>query len=318
MPPASACAARRADSSAIQSILQDKRSSVMLRLLGAKGGIAALRPAGTPSERWWWYLDQYVAQRTRRDVRNLALTVLAVVVVIAVAAILYNTFVHPDPIVLARMDATNRAQNALQDNRLPGALKAIDDGLVKAPDDSDLLMWRGAILMLLQRTGEAQAAWSTARPAFASDADFLTQRGFIRLQAGDPAGASADSQDAIRLAPERPQPYLTLASAQEFDGDYPGRPGVSAHGSGPGCPAQGDADRGPGQGATCHPDAKPTNAPFDAASPAHEIAAAAAGAVAGRGTAKTETSEPPLRIHLGRSAPPYRAADAEHRQALPL
>jgi tetratricopeptide (TPR) repeat protein len=207
---------------AIQSTLQDRSANVMLRLLGARGGIAALRPANTPSERWWWYLDQYVAQRTRRDVRNLVVSVVTVIAVIAIAAILYNTFVHPDPIVLARMDASNRAQSALLAGKPDDALAAIDNGLVKAPNEPELLLWRGAILALLQRSGEAQAAWSAARPAFAGDADFLTQRGYVRLLAGDTAGASADTQEAIRLAPDRPQAYLTLASAQETAGDVQG------------------------------------------------------------------------------------------------
>ena len=198
-----------------------RKAGVLLRLLRPSGGIAAARSARhIPETHWWWYLDSYVAEQRRRQVRATLIGFAVLAAIVGVAALLYNTFFKPDPDVIARMEYMQKAQNAVQQNDLEGALQALDQAVAEFPDDGELLLWRGAILHRLQRQDEAQATFETARSAYDSEVAYLINRSSVRLQAGDIEGAYADGQAAVAEAPDNAQAFLVLGSAQELSGRY--------------------------------------------------------------------------------------------------
>jgi tetratricopeptide (TPR) repeat protein len=197
-----------------------RKAGTLLRLLRPKGGMAglrSLRPA-PPQESWWWYLDDYVTRQRQRQIRGTITGVVTIIVVLVIATVIYNRFLSPSPELIARMDAVNAAQNAVEQNDLNGALVVLDKAVIQFPDNGDILLWHGAILTRLNRQPEAQASFDAARATYASEIDYLVNKAQIRLQAGDMDGGYADAQQAIKVAPDSAQAYLTLGGAQEVLG----------------------------------------------------------------------------------------------------
>lgn len=203
----------------IQLILQ-RKAGLVLRLLGQRGGIAALRSARAPArQRWWWYLDEYVAEQRKLALRNLARTGIILVVVFAIAALIYQTWFRPDPAVIARMGYTGAAQRAIEEGNLNLALQGIDNGVAEFPDDGEILLWRATILSLLKRPQDAEAAFQAARVAYPDEITYLVTRATVRTQANDIAGAYADALAATKLSPDSAQAFLVLGGAQELSGE---------------------------------------------------------------------------------------------------
>ena len=197
-----------------------RKAGKMLGLLQAKGGLAALRaPLNPAHEHWWWYLDEYVAEQRRKDRRHLLKVAVVIAILLAIAAVLGQTVLRPDPLVVAHMGVLQKIQQRIQDNDPDGALQATDKGLAEFPNDGEILLWRGAVLALMKRDKEAQEAFAAARPQFLTDSEFLTQRASIRQQAGDFDGAYADADAAVNAAPDSAQAYLMLGGAQEMRGN---------------------------------------------------------------------------------------------------
>jgi predicted Zn-dependent protease len=140
-------------------------------------------------------------------------------VILTVAALAYQTFFRPDPKVIAHMGYVQEAQTAAEQNDFGKALQALERGLVEFPGDGEIHIWQGAMLTRLNRQQEAEAAFAAARPAYADETTYLVTRSNIRLQAGDPDGAYADAQAAVRADPDSAQAYLMLGGAQEVRGE---------------------------------------------------------------------------------------------------
>lgn len=203
---------------AMQSAMQ-RKADIVLSKLRPIGGYAALRAKRRPTaDAWWWRLDDYVAERRRLALRSLAITLGVIAAIVAIVAILFSTVLKGDPKVVARMQATQNAQAALDRGDATGALQALDEALTTQPDSSELLMWRGVVLSILKRTTEAEADFAAVKATYADEASFLVDRATIRLQAGDTDAAAADALAATKLAPDNAQAVLTLGTTQELRG----------------------------------------------------------------------------------------------------
>ena len=212
----------RADDSRIDTVqlILQRKASLVLRLLGQRGGIAALRATRSPARRrWWWYLDEYVAEQRKLALRNLARTGIILLVVFAIAALVYQTWFRPDPAVVARMGYTGAAQRAIEEGNLNLALQGIDKGVAEFPDDGEILLWRGTILSLLKRPQDAEAAFQAARAAYPDEIAYLVTRATVRTQANDISGAYVDALAATKLSPDSAQAFLVLGGAQELSGE---------------------------------------------------------------------------------------------------
>jgi len=200
--------------------LPDVPEAVLARYPRIAAGIAALRSARAPArQRWWWYLDEYVAEQRKLALRNLARTGIILVVVFAIAALIYQTWFRPDPAVIARMGYTGAAQRASEEGNLNLALQGIDNGVAEFPDDGEILLWRATILSLLKRPQDAEAAFQAARVAYPDEITYLVTRATVRTQANDIAGAYADALAATKLSPDSAQAFLVLGGAQELSGE---------------------------------------------------------------------------------------------------
>ena len=202
----------------IQLILR-RKAGLVLRLLGQKGGIAALRTARAPShDRWWWYLDEYVAAQRKQTLRSLARTGIVLLILFAVAAAVYQTWFKPDPAVIARMNYTTDAQRAIEAGNLDQALQGIEKGVAQFPNDGEIQIWHGILLTLMKRTQEANAAFQTARQLYPDETAYLIARATVRTQANDIDAANADALAATKLSPNNAQAFLVLGGTQELKG----------------------------------------------------------------------------------------------------
>jgi cytochrome c-type biogenesis protein CcmH/NrfG len=197
-----------------------RKAGRVLRLLRSEGGIAAARAKhATDQSQWWWHLDEYVAQQRRKSLRSLATTGVILLVILAIATLLYKTVLAPDPLVIARMNHISDTQRAVESNDLPAALEAIEKGLAEFPADGELLLWRGAVLTRLNRPADAEETFAAARAVYGDEATFLIALSTIRLQVNDIAGAYADAKQATVIAPQNAQAFLALGGAQELRGE---------------------------------------------------------------------------------------------------
>mgnify|MGYP005834853089 CR=1 FL=1 len=208
----------------IESALR-KHMGRVSRTLAAAGvsleGIAAER-AQVP-DAWWWKLPELVRQKRAQTLRTWLIWVGVAVVVVVIAAILYNTVFAPDPIVLARTNALQQAQQlVIEENDLQGALDAVNAGLAEVerlaaergetPETVELLTTRGVIL---EAMGDAEAG---ARDFAAAEAEdrwaMLTTRAQLYLYyIRKPDAALADAEALVEMEPDHPAGYMFLGDA---------------------------------------------------------------------------------------------------------
>jgi tetratricopeptide (TPR) repeat protein len=211
----------RAENSRLDTIqlILHRKAGLLLRLLGQKGGIAALRKARAPArERWWWYLDEYVSAQRKQTLRNLARTGVILIILFAVAAAVYQTWFQPDPAVIARLNYTSDAQRAIEAGNLNVALQEMEKATAQFPNDGEIQIWHGAVLSLMKRTQEADAAFQTARQLYPDETTYLIARATVRTQANDIDAANADALAATKLSPDNAQAFLVLGGTQELKG----------------------------------------------------------------------------------------------------
>ena len=185
------------------------------RIVSASGGtlaFIALRQrlaVGDASNERWWRLDDVLAEQRTAQIRKLAIAG-AVVIVLGIAAYLARGVLFPpDPVG----DALVAAQRALGQNDTATALSAIDAGLTIVPTNTQLLVWRGAVLEL---RGDPTAVdmFAQAR-ARAGDKTFLLERAQADLVLGNNDRPIADLTALIVIDPNAPEAYFLRATAFE-------------------------------------------------------------------------------------------------------
>lgn len=203
------------------SNLAERATRNARRIVRAVGGMSAyvgLRAQLAPdSPDPWWRLDEVLARARRRALTGLGAFVAAIVIV-AVAGYVFRDFLFPpNPVG----DAVNAASKAVVDtNDYAAALTAIDTGLVITPANAELLLWRGALLEIMQQPG-AERTYDTVRAAM-EPLDFLNNRGSVFLRLNDGERALADLDRAISMVPDDPIAYFLRATAFEAKSDYQG------------------------------------------------------------------------------------------------
>jgi predicted Zn-dependent protease len=126
--------------------------------------------------------------------------------------------------VIAAMDASNAAIELAQaGGDKEEALARVEEGLVQAPGDSDLLVLKGCLLTLIGgREAEAEAAFEEAEEALGTREYLLLASAQNYVVLGEPAASQADAEAAIALNPRSAQGYLILGQALEDQNDTSG------------------------------------------------------------------------------------------------
>ncbi len=214
----------RAEASRVEDVerLLQAKDSILVREMGAVGGLAAAREATKPSpEQWWWYLDERVAERQRQQMRRWLTIGGVVAAVLLVFSLLYTYVFPPDPKRTAVMDLTSQAENAIMEGDVATALALYRQALEVSPDDAELQTWVGVLAEMQGNEALAREAYAAAEPIAGDRATFLRLRGMVYLRLGNLDRAEADAIQSIEDDPDSVEAHFVLASVYEGRGDTP-------------------------------------------------------------------------------------------------
>jgi len=202
--------------------LQRQLRSRQVRLLAEAGaGFQKEREAVQPDRtRWWWFLDEAVAQQRAHRLRRTLIGILAAAVLLAIAWLAYDRFLAPSPEMRAAFERSAIGESLVQQGDLRAALAQFKAAAALDPDNPEYWIWQGVIHAELDESDEAQTAFETARSLYETDLEFLLGRAMAYLRAGDVSAASTDAQQAIRENPDSGYAYYMRASVAMEAGDY--------------------------------------------------------------------------------------------------
>lgn len=197
----------------LQSRLQ-KKAALLLRLLGGPAALSALRPTpAPPAEKWWWHLDQLAAAQQQRLLHQVGLIVGVIVLFVGGLVVLFQTVLAPSPEVLARLEAENRAYEAIDSKQYQAALASVEQGLAKVPGDPELLLLQGVLQEVLGE--DAAATFDQARAGLNDSVDFYLSRSQLQLRVGQLAKAEADARAALELDQNSAKTWFLLGQTLE-------------------------------------------------------------------------------------------------------
>jgi hypothetical protein len=198
-----------------------QKAKVFLREIGGANKLREARRTRQPDlENWWWYVDRLVVDMRRVRARRLLRSMVGVVAILSLLFVLYQIFLAPDPATRDRLNHQHAAENLVLQNDLAGALAEVDQALAIAPDDPNLLVFKGALHQKLKQNAAAEEAYSAAEPAFDARADYLLARARTYLLLDQPSAALADALAAVELNPESAEGYMVLARTYEQLEEY--------------------------------------------------------------------------------------------------
>lgn len=198
-----------------------KKGSVFLRKIGGVRILEALREEHAPDpDRWWWFIDQWLAEQKQRQLRRQGKSLLIGVAIFAVLALLYTLFLAPDKATRERLSHLQTAESLAQTGEYAQALDEVNNGLNYAPNDLDLLILKGVLERHLGHQTEADAIFEKAETVAGSRKAFLLSRAQAYQILGEPEDVLADAQAVVALDPETPYGYFYIAQAYVTMGKF--------------------------------------------------------------------------------------------------
>jgi tetratricopeptide (TPR) repeat protein len=178
---------------------------------------AALQP---DRARWWWFLDEAVAQERKGRLRQRLTWTGVAASVLVVAWLVYDHLLAPPPEVRQAIRHSSSAESLVLEGDLRAALAEFEAAAALDPDVPEYWVWMGVLHVVLDEAHDAEEAFETARSLYGTDSDFLLQRTQSYLMVGDLDAASLDVEQAIREAPDSGIGYYVRALVAEQRGDY--------------------------------------------------------------------------------------------------
>lgn len=198
-----------------------RKATVFLREVGGAGVLQdARRTQQLPPANWWWFLDRWVADKRRAQLRQLLMTAAGTVGVLLLLFALYQRFLAPDPATRARLEHEQAAENLVLEGDLATALSEVDQALAIAPGDPSLLIFKGGLQQALGQKAAAEETFSQAEAAFGDREAFLLARGQMYLRLDQAQAALADAEAVVKLNPESASGFLLLGRANEWLENY--------------------------------------------------------------------------------------------------
>ncbi len=177
-------------------------------------------PAQPDPGRWWWFLDEALAQQQRDQLRRTLTWGLGLLFACVVAWLVYEQFFAPSPESEQAYRYSTTGENLVEDGDLRAALAEFEAAAALTPDDSTLWTWQGVIHLELGELDEAREAFAIARPLYETEADFLLDRGMTYLHVGNLEAASADVEQIIAADPSSAIAHYVRSSVAVERGDY--------------------------------------------------------------------------------------------------
>ncbi len=170
--------------------------------------------------RWWWFLDEVVAQQRQNRLRRALIWGLALVFLCTVAWLVYDRFIAPPPLVRQSWQYSAAGEDLVGQGDLRAALAKFEAAAAATPDDAEVWTWLGVIHVKLDEPDQAQEAFDTARSLYGAEVDFLLDRGMTYMSIGDLDAAQVDVEQIIAMAPQAGMGYYLRATIFVEQGDY--------------------------------------------------------------------------------------------------
>ena len=198
-----------------------RKAKLFLRKTGGSEGLAALRPRQTSApEQWWWFIDQWVAEQNKAQLRRYVKALLTGAVVLALIVGVYVLFLAPDKDTVEKIRLQQAAEQLAQDGDYTAALLRVNDALTLSPDDARLLTFKAILQTQLGFEAEATTTFAAAEAASDSREHFFLNRAQIHLTLGLFEAVLADAEAAIAANPQSVQGYLFMAQANSNLGNF--------------------------------------------------------------------------------------------------
>lgn len=175
--------------------------------------------------RWWWYLDQEVAARRLRLIKQAVTIGLAVLLCLVAAYYVYDRFLGPPPNVREAYSRMLEGEQAAAAGDLDEAITHFEAAVAADPQGEEAYLWLGVLYRIRGRAEESEAAFEQARALIEAQGEagdqvqFYVWRGMVYAKVGDLAAATDDALRAIDLNPQSAEAYFVLGQVAELADD---------------------------------------------------------------------------------------------------
>jgi len=197
-----------------------RKAGTFLREIGGASRLQDARNARRPDPaQWWWFLDQWLADRRRSQLRQLLQWAAVAALLLALLYFIYQRFLAPNPAIVAGLEHQQKADWLAQAGDLAGALNETEQALAAIPRDPEQLVFKGVLQQALGHDAAAEETFAAAEAQVGKE-EFLIARSRRYLNLGQAKAALADARAVIELNPNSAMGYLVLGQANEGAGNY--------------------------------------------------------------------------------------------------
>jgi len=197
-----------------------RKAATFLREIGGASRLRDARNTRQPDPaQWWWFLDQWLADRRRFQLRRLLQWAAVAALLLALLYFVYQRFLAPDPATVASIEHQQKAESLAQAGSLVDALNEVEQSLAATPRDADQLVFKGVLQQALGRNAAAEETFAAAEAELGKEG-FLIARSRRYLRLGQAKAAAADARAVVELNPDSAIGYLALGQANEEAGNY--------------------------------------------------------------------------------------------------
>lgn len=169
---------------------------------------------------WWWFLDEQLAQRRKRDLRRWLVKASAVIGLLLVLSVVYERFIAPPPEIREAYRLSSAGEGLVEKGDLRGALVQFQEAAALNSDDVELLVWQGVIHSELGDQDAANNNFGKARSLHETELGFLLGRAMVYLRTGNLFAASIDLEQAANRYPDSGRVYYLRASVAQARGQF--------------------------------------------------------------------------------------------------
>lgn len=200
--------------------LLDRQSSRIVGACVRLGGMRAVRrDTDPPRSHWWWYLDEVVAERVRRNAIRFSALIIGVVLLVLVGNYILNMFFGMDPQEQEAFGHTTVAESLLAVGDLEGAVERYEQAVVVQPDLAEGWVALAVLYDRLERPDAMSAALAKAEALVVDPLRLalLLARQYEMVQEYDVALEHAER--AVQINPESAEAYLIRGGIRDSRGD---------------------------------------------------------------------------------------------------